>query len=40
MLSLGMTGFFVVLANALLWLFLARRWTFRLIRPNSRGSPR
>jgi hypothetical protein len=36
MLSLGMTGFFVVLGNALLWLFLARRWTYRLIRPTLR----
>jgi ABC-type transport system involved in multi-copper enzyme maturation permease subunit len=32
MLSVGATGFFIVLANALLWLFLARRWTYKKLR--------
>jgi len=32
MLMVGATGFCVVLANALLWLFLARRWTYRKLR--------
>jgi hypothetical protein len=32
MLSVGATGFFIVLANALIWLFLARRWTYKKLR--------
>jgi len=32
MLRVGASGFFIVLANALLWLFLARRWTYRKLR--------
>jgi ABC-type transport system involved in multi-copper enzyme maturation permease subunit len=32
MLRLGASGFSIVLANALLWLFLARAWTYRNLR--------
>jgi hypothetical protein len=32
MLTVGATGFFLVLANALLWLFIARRWTYGKLR--------
>jgi hypothetical protein len=32
MLFVGRPAFFIVLANALLWLFLARRWTYRKLR--------
>jgi ABC-type Na+ efflux pump permease subunit len=32
MFRLGFTGFCIVLANALLWLFLARRWTYQKLR--------
>lgn len=32
LLSIGATGFFVVLANAMIWLFIARRWTYRKFR--------
>ncbi|MEW6161266.1 MAG: ABC transporter permease subunit [Verrucomicrobiota bacterium] len=32
MLRLGASGFFIVLANALLWMFLARRWTYGALR--------
>ncbi|HTG45909.1 MAG TPA: hypothetical protein VK633_15425, partial [Verrucomicrobiae bacterium] len=32
MLRLGAAGFFIVLANALVWLFLARRWTYQKLR--------
>jgi hypothetical protein len=42
MLSLGATGFFIVLANALIWLFLARRWTYLKLRataPSGRRNP-
>jgi hypothetical protein len=47
MLSVGATGFFIVLTNALIWLFLARRGTYRKLRaisasessaPNSRSA--
>ena len=31
-LSLGATGFFVVLTNAMIWLFIARRWTYQKLR--------
>jgi ABC-type transport system involved in multi-copper enzyme maturation permease subunit len=34
MLKVGATGFSIVLANALLWLFLARRWTYEKLRAN------
>ena len=30
----GAAGFVIVLANALFWFFLARRWTYRKIRPS------
>ena len=33
MFRFGFTGFCIVLGNALLWLFLARRWTYRKLRP-------
>ena len=29
LLRVGASGFFIVLANALFWMFLARRWTYR-----------
>jgi ABC-type transport system involved in multi-copper enzyme maturation permease subunit len=32
MLRMGASGFFIVLANALIWLFLARRWTYGKLR--------
>jgi hypothetical protein len=38
MLLTGATGFFIVLANALIWLFLARRWTYRKLRGTA-GTP-
>lgn len=34
-LTIGMSGFFIVLSNALLWLFLARRWTYAKLRATS-----
>jgi ABC-type transport system involved in multi-copper enzyme maturation permease subunit len=34
---LGATGFFIVLGNALLWLFLARLWTYGKLRAATRG---
>ncbi|HEX7862313.1 MAG TPA: ABC transporter permease [Verrucomicrobiae bacterium] len=34
MFRMGFTGFTIVLANALLWLFLAHHWTYRTIRPS------
>jgi hypothetical protein len=38
MLRVGAAGFFLVLTNALLWLFLARRWTYQKLRTTAASS--
>lgn len=39
LLRVGFSGFFIVLVNALLWIFLARRWTYRQLRGAPSGLP-
>lgn len=38
LLKVGASGFFIVLANALLWGFLARRWTYEKLRVGASAS--
>jgi hypothetical protein len=38
LLSIGATGFFVVLTNAMIWLFIARRWTYRKLRATAESA--
>jgi hypothetical protein len=38
MLRIGATGFFIVLTNALIWLCVARRWTYGKLRATADGA--